>query len=97
MVIETDASMKGWGGVCRHHNLTAGGLWKVDEANCVRIASSFVHLKILFSDKKNIHIRLLMDSVTAVYYVREQGGCKSLKCNGIAREISNWALHRNIW
>lgn len=40
-----------------------------------------------------------MDSVTAVYYVREQriGGCKSLKCNGIAREISNWALHRNIW
>lgn len=34
VVIETDASMKGWGGVCRHHNLTAGGPWKVDEANC---------------------------------------------------------------
>lgn len=33
VVIETDASMKGWGGVCRHHNLTAGGPWIVDEAN----------------------------------------------------------------
>lgn len=33
VVIETDASMKGWGGICRHHNLTVGGPWKVDEAN----------------------------------------------------------------
>lgn len=37
-----------------------------------------------------------MDSVTAVYYVREQGECKFLKYNKIAREIFNWALHKNI-
>lgn len=37
-----------------------------------------------------------MDSVTAAYYVREQGKCLSLKYNKIAREIFNWALHRNI-
>lgn len=101
VVIETDASMKGWGGVCRHLNLIAGGPWKVDEANyhinVLELQAALYTLKSFFSDKKNIHIQLLMDSVTAVYYVREQGGCKSLKCNEIAREIWNWALHRNIW
>lgn len=39
MVIETDDSMKGWGGVCRHLNLTAGGPWKVDETK--------YHIKVL--------------------------------------------------
>lgn len=32
VVIETDASMKCWGGVCWHLNMGGGGPWKEDEA-----------------------------------------------------------------
>ena len=39
----------------------------------------------------------MMDSITAVSYVREQGGSKSTACNKIARKIWLWAYSRQIW
>lgn len=38
-----------------------------------------------------------MDSMTAVAYVREQGGTKSLACNAVARQIWAWAYKKGIW
>lgn len=43
------------------------------------------------------YVHLLMDSMAAVAYVREQGGTKSRACNDIACQIWLWAHDRNIW
>ena len=101
LIIETDSSTKGWGCHCKALNLSAGGPWKANEAdhhiNVLELQAALFALKSICSRMSNIHIRLLMDSMTAVSYVREQGGSKSLKCNEIARQIWLWAYERNIW
>lgn len=54
------------------------------------MGSSFKHAlcSVLCNDKHNIHIHLLIDNTTAVAYVREQGGSRSLdmteKCGCLA-------------
>ena len=35
--------------------------------------------------------------MTAVAYIREQGGTRSHECNTVARQIWLWAYERNIW
>ena len=73
----------------KRQNLGAlGGVRNRKSYQCAWITSCvFFALQALCSDKKNIHIRLMMDSITAVSYVREQGGSKSTACNKIARKI----------
>ena len=49
------------------------------------------------NDRKDMHIKLLVDNTTAVAYIREQGGSHSLECNKMVRKIWTWAYERNIW
>ena len=101
IIIETDSSTQGWGYYCRALNISAGGPWKTEEAqfhiNVLELQAAFFALQAICSDKKNIHVQLLMDSMTAVSYVREQGGSRSLQCNAMARKIWLWSIDRNIW
>ena len=46
---------------------------------------------------KNIHIHVLTDNICAVSYITNFGGCRSLSCHNIARDIWLWALQRNVW
>lgn len=60
------------------------------------MGSSFKHAlcSVLCNDKHNIHIHLLIDNTTAVAYVREQGGSRSLECNKMAWKFWVWAHDR---
>ena len=91
IVIETDASTRGWGCYCKDMNVRTGGPWEGSETdnhiNVLELQAAYFALKSLCTDKTGIHIQLMMDSMTAVSYIREQGGSKSLACNAIARKI----------
>ena len=82
-------------------NVRTGGPWEGSETdnhiNVLELQAAYFALKSLCTNKTGIHIRLMMDSMTAVSYIREQGGSKSLACNAIARKIWLWAFERQIW
>ena len=43
-----------------------------------------------------MYISKLTDNSTAVAYINSMGGSHSLPCNGLAREIWEWCMPRNI-
>ena len=77
--ILSDASDKGWGGVVRDSDLTAGGLFTEAEFSLHINAKEL--LGVLFSLKafcnatseSDTHVQLLVNNMTAVSYVREMG------------------------
>lgn len=63
----------------------------------MELQALYLALQALCKEKRNISIHLLIDNTTAVAYVREQGGSRSLECNKMAKKIWMWAYDRNIW
>ena len=51
----------------------------------------------LLHGSHDIHVRIMSDNTTVVSYINEMGGCKSPQFNGLAKEIWEWAMARNIW
>ena len=98
LVIYSDASLKGWGGV--RGEITTGGNWSVNESkihiNVLELMAAHYVLASLCKDDKNIHIRMMIDNKTAVAYVNGMGGRKDT-CNKVTRKIWEWCMTRNIW
>ncbi len=44
-----------------------------------------------------VHICFHLDNSTAVSYVNQMGGMKSLACDTVAWKIWDWCIVRNIW
>lgn len=67
IVIQTDASSQGWGGV--HGDQRAGGRWTPTEAlnhiNYLELLAIFLSLKALCGLHKNKHIQVQCDNTTA--------------------------------
>ena len=101
MTIETDASNKGWGAVVRDSALSAGGLFTESEKNlhinAKELLAAFLALKAFLGNRRNVHVKCLVDNMTAVSYIREMGGTHSQTCNSLARDIWLWASSRGIW
>ena len=98
-VLRTDASEAGWGAAFGADS--TGGRWnqseQLEHINCLELRAALFGIKALCGDLSDCHILLQMDNTTAVAYVREQGGTKSLACNRIAREIWQFAKGRHLW
>ena len=44
------------------------------------------------------HVKLMLDNITAVAYIREMGGgSKSKQCNEMALDMWQFAKQRNLW
>lgn len=101
IVLFSDASKLGYGYTDKQRNLSGGGKWKPDECelhiNSLELLGAFFGLKALCPNECNKHVRLMIDNTTAVCYIREMGGSKSMQCNKIAHDIWEWAMERNIW
>ena len=97
--IYSDASLTGWGGVLG--SSTARGLWSQEETdehiNVLELRAALLVLYSLCSNITNCHIRMFMDNTTAVVYVNNMGGSRSMGCNEVAADIWHWAIARNIW
>ena len=96
VVIKSDSSKKGWGCVCETTDVTSQGLWSCDEKqkhiNYLELKAAKIALVSLASQFRDTHVRIYLDNVCAVAYIREY----SLECNELARDIWVWALDRNI-
>ena len=45
----------------------------------------------------DVHIQFELDNVTAVAYVNQMGGSKSIACDLLAHKIWSWCIARSIW
>lgn len=97
-VITTDASKIGWGAVYDEHS--TGGHWTFQESlahiNILELKAIQFGLSCFLSHLKSTHIRIRTDNSTAVAYINNLGGVKSLKCHSVAKAIWIWALNRDI-
>ena len=95
--ITTDASLSGWG--CVYMNETTGGRWSKDESdihiNVLELKAVLLSLQTFLSHVTSSHIKIKSDNSTAVSYINNLGGVKSITCHKIAREIWIWAISRN--
>ena len=76
-----------------------GGQWTVEGSqlhiNVLELIAVLFGLKSFFPLVVNRHIRIQSDSTTAVHYINNLGGVKSMKCHSIAKDIWLWALNKN--
>lgn len=53
-------------------------------------------IKALAKGKSNVHIRLKMDSTTAIAYLNHKGGSRSLTLSHCACQLWQWCLQKGI-
>ena len=98
-VIFSDASLSGWGCSCEIGK--TGGHWDAVESlnhiNVLELKAALLGLQCFAKDKKDIHIRLMMDNTTAVACVSKMGTSHSVLCNNVTQEIWAFCIERNIW
>lgn len=101
LIIQTDASLFGWGAVTLRPHAQASGVWNPQEQslhiNVLELKAILQALKKLCLGSKDIHIRIQSDNTTAVAYVNNMGGSHSMQSNLVAKAIWLWAIERNIW
>ena len=97
--MSTDASLLGWGASLE--NTTAGGRWSNVERehhiNYLELKAVLLGLQSLCNRVSKCHIKVLTDNTTAVAYLRNMGGTRSILCNDMAREIWLWCKEKQIW
>ena len=76
MMIDTDASLIGWGAVS--NGVCTGGLWSPEERrlhiNHLEVLVGSFAVQSFTKDMRNIHVHLQMDNSTARFYVSKMGG-----------------------
>ena len=79
LVIETDASLLGWGAAT--DKMSTGGLWSEQERthhiNLLELAGGALAMKTFTKGRRNIHVLLKMDNTTAISYINRMGGTRS--------------------
>lgn len=100
VILESDSSNTGWGGVLRSKELKTGGHWSYSEQtlhiNILELKAAFLTLKTFCSSQQHQHICIFIDNTVAVNYINKQGGRKTL-LNELTKEIWNWCISRNLW
>lgn len=95
----TDASDLGWGGCL--NSQTTGGRWCREEIqlhiNARELKAIFLTLKSFAQEVRGKHVKVFCDNTTAITYVNEMGGTKSLVCNEVCIEIWEWCVDRGVW
>ena len=85
----TDSSTQGWG--AHLQDLTASGIWSQDQAqlhiNVLELQAIWLGLRAFSQRVENTRVALMSDNTSAVAYLRNQGGTKSLAMNDLATDI----------
>ena len=102
IVIDTDASLIGWGAVC--NAVTAQGSFTPSDVcyaegniNALELLAIKYGLQSFASIIKNRPILVRSDNSTAVSYISNMGGTHSRLGNAIAKEIWLWTMTQGIW
>ena len=75
---------------------STGGQWTAEEVTChinvLELKAIFFALCSFLKTVKHEHILIKTDNTTAVSYINNLGGVKSLHCHHIAKQIWEWAI-----
>lgn len=100
IVLTSDSSKKGWGGVNNTSGETANGKWNNEEQklhiNFLELLAAWFTIKSLCKNVSNTHILLRLDNTTAVSYLTKMGGRKK-SLDKLANIIWQWAIKNNVW
>ena len=81
VIVYTDASQTGWGAQIEHGSNTCG-IWSKSESvrhiNYLELLAVKFALSSLLVDRRNIHVRIMSDNMTAVSYLNSMGGGLSI-------------------
>ena len=98
LVIETDASLSGWGAVLGHQRI--GGVWNMEEKslhiNVLELRGALFAVRAFAKDSRRIHVHLRMDNVSAVTYIQKMGGTRSRQLLQEAQTLWDFCLQREI-
>lgn len=56
-----------------------------------------MRLSAFISEQRNIHVQILIDNTTAVFYINNMEGIRCDSINTLSREMWNWALARDVF
>ena len=98
LVIETDASRKGCGAYCQ--GVRTGGPWSFEEKrlhiNCLELLAGSLAVKTFTKSKVCAHVKLLMDSTSAVAYINKMGGTHSKSLANLAIDLWEWCFQNHL-
>ena len=100
IIIYSDSSTKGWGGINSTNNTQAQGIWseseRLEHINYLELKAAYLNLKALASDAYDTHIQLFLDNTVAISYINHFGG-KIKTLHILAKEMWRWCIGKNIW
>ena len=100
IILYTDSSTTGWGGINQTTGNEINGHWDTVEQrfhiNYLELKAAFLTLRCLCSEVSHCHIRLNLDSTVAISYINKMGGRKTV-LNSLARDMWLWCIDRSIW
>ena len=102
MIIQTDASMTGWGAHREGRPLSEGvnGLWSESERNCqinlLELRAAEFAIRTLAKGMTDIHVHLKMDNIAALTYINKLGGTRSRDLSQAAKTLWQHCLHHRI-
>ena len=99
LTIMTDASLKGWGAVCQGRHTR--GLWSCEESsslhiNSLELKAALFAVRAFTPNQRQLHVHLRMDNRTAVAYLLKMGVTRSPALLGIAQELWEYTLNKQI-
>ncbi|KAJ1148938.1 hypothetical protein NDU88_001762 [Pleurodeles waltl] len=98
LVIESDASLQGWGARCG--DLSFGGHWTPQELNlhinCLELLADSFAIKSLTRDRVSCVVLLWMDNVSAVQYINRLGGTRSRGLVELVKDFWHFCLAHQI-
>ena len=99
LIIETDASLLGWGAWC--NNTRTGGQWSLEEQemhiNALELLAATLATRSFAKDQDHITILIRTDNVTTMAYINHLGGTHSPLLNNLATQLWKWCLERHIF
>ena len=97
--IYSDASLSGWG--CKYNDKCTKGYWSLEEKslciNALELKAIFYGIKTLVEAKYTKHLRIMTDSMTAVWCINKMGTSHSEICNSLTKEIWEYCIIYKIW
>ena len=102
MIIQTDASLKGWGAYLEGRPASSGinGLWSETETklqiNCLELKAAELGVRSFVKNKESIHVHLKMDNITALTHINKMGGTKSQLLTQMTKSLWEFCLTKKI-
>ncbi|XP_071145224.1 uncharacterized protein [Mytilus edulis] len=100
IIMFSDSSKTGWGGINKTTGKKTEGFWSAEERemhiNVLELKAAFLTLQSLAGNISQKHIRMNLDNTVAISYIENFGG-KITNLHILAKEIWFWCLERKLW